>query len=808
LLILKNNKMKISSSRILLIVISLLLIIIPFFWLKPGEMDLGGDGGRLYFYDPINQFYNLAFYYVSPFNVGAVNANFAYIPFISILIIVKQVINSPYMLISINNAVKLMFGFISVYLIVKELAGKINENNRLFVKLASILAGLFYLSSPAMISNYVTALLTNNQIFLNPLMFYLFLKFSLTGNMRYMWIALATSLVFANNFSYQSAPSFFAFYPLAFLFIFVYSIVIRHIRFPWEKLLIVLLLFFGLHVFHIVPEFLTLLTAGSDINTRVFDASDIKEQIGYFYGVLQIPKLSFYLLSYSSTKYLINIAIIIPLILALGLLFNARKNKTLSLVALFFLLTFFFVTGKVTNVGIKFYELLFYIPGFTMFRNFYGQWQFTFYFFYSLLFGLSLFSFLHKLGFKFFYKIIFLIIVLYFTISSWRFISGELVNPIHEETENVRIGTIMDPKYENTLAFIRSFPDDAKILVLPFTDSYMQVIYGLNNGAYVGHSTIGQLTGKKDFAGYVEMAPYSDLFWKLSKEKNYEDIKSLLGILNIHYIFYNSDERIYDTVFLGRPYSPDYVRKYMPASQAEYKEYVRNITSEKIYESSFYNIYKLANKFLIPHFYIPDKILIYKDDSSFDAYSKATAFFRGSIAKAPIYIEEKNCKNLFSEKQCINDTILMNENSSKIQFEKINPTKYKVRVFNAKDSYVLSFLEAFNKGWKVYIPGGRQKGNFVNNFYGKIFETIGMKSLSENAHFTANGYSNAWYISPKDINNKSDYELIVEMTGQRIFYISLVISIVILIGFLLWGIKLFQIIKKISMVFGKIKSRL
>ena len=33
--------------------ISIILFIIPFFWLKPGFVDLGGDAGRLYFIDPM-----------------------------------------------------------------------------------------------------------------------------------------------------------------------------------------------------------------------------------------------------------------------------------------------------------------------------------------------------------------------------------------------------------------------------------------------------------------------------------------------------------------------------------------------------------------------------------------------------------------------------------------------------------------------------------------------------------------------------------------------------------------------------------
>lgn len=791
----------------IVLLFSIILAFIPFFWLKPGEMDLGGDGGRLYFYDPINQLKNLAFYYVSPFSKGASEGNFAYIPFISILSILKEIVNSPYILISINNVIKLVVGFLSVYLIIKEFTGKTEKNNNLPAKLTSILAGFFYLSTPAMIENYVKATPTHNQVFLNPFMFYFILRFTLTGRMKYAWVALIISLIFANNFSYHAAPVFFAFYPFMLIFILIYSFFIRRVKLPWKKLFVFLLIFLGLHAFHIVPEFLDLFTSGSNTNLRVFDTLDVKAQIGYFYGVLHIPSVSFHLLSYSLTKYLESIAIVIPLIVIFGLLFNNKKNKTILVCALFFLLTFFFVTGKTTITGIKFYELLFHIPGFTMFRNFYGQWQFSFYFFYSILFGLSLFSIFQKIKSKIFYKIVFIFLALYFTVSSWHFINGDLVNPFREEAKNVKAAIVMDPEYEDTVAFIRNIKDDGKILVLPFTDSYIQVIYGLNDGAYVGHSTIGQLTGKKDFSGYSDMSPYSDLFWQLSKEKNYNSIKSLLAILNIRYIFYNSDERIYDTVFSGRPYSPNYVRKYMPPNQSGYKEYIAKLVDKKIFEKSFYNVYTLDEKYFIPHFYTPDKVFAYKDDSNLSIYDRATAFFRGNISKKPIYIEDRECKRIYSEKICDYDTASLVNDSVRIQVEKINPTKYRIKITNAKSPYILGFLDAFNKRWKVYVSDKKIEGNFVENLYDKMFGAIGMRSLPDSTHFSINGYANAWYISPQDLDNKKDYELIVEMVGQRIFYVSLGISIVVFVGFLLWGAYLFGITEKLVGTFDKIITR-
>jgi len=793
------------STHKLILTISILLACVPFFWFKPGEMDLGGDGSRLYFYDPVNQLRHLAFYYVSPFGIGVAEAKFAYLPFIGILAILKQIISSSYVLISVHNSIKIVIGFLAVYAIVKELIGKTNKDVVLGVELASILAGLFYIFTPAMVGNYTRALLTHNQVFLNPLMFYLLLRFFLTGNMKYMWIALPISVIFAVNFSYSAGPAFFAFYPLAFLFIFFYSRFIKHVKIPWKKLFLIILLFLGPHAFHLIPQISDLFTTGSDINTRAFDTEGIKEQIGYFYAVLPIPKISFYLLSYSLEKQLIGAFVLIPLIIIVGLLFNRKRERTILLAAGFFLLTLFFATAKVTNITVKIYEWFFYIPGFTMFRNFYGQWQFAFSFFYSLLFGLAIFSILERIRIKIVSKTIFLALFVFFVISSWKFIDGTLTNPFYEGAKNKKIAIVMDPKYEETLAFIRSLQADGKILVLPFTDFYIQVIHGLNDGAYIGRSTIGQLTGKKDFAGYMDISPYSEIFWQLSKEGDFESIKKLLGLLNIRYIFHNSDTRIYDETFPGRPYSPNYVRKYMPSNQEEYKKFVKNLSNEKIFQRSYYSIYEIGEKSFLPHFYTASKTFPYKDDPEVISYGKASLFFQKSAdTKRPVYIESKTCETIFSKKTCVGEGVSMEKNLPKIHFEKINPTKYKVKVFEAKDPYILVFSESFHKNWKLfvstkslhreenvlesYFEGQVQEGRHKNIFIDSdTFETLGLKALSENKHFVVNGYANGWYISPQDTEEKKEYEFIVEMTGQRIFYVSLALSGITLCVFLIWG---------------------
>lgn len=157
----------------------------------------------------------------------------------------------------------------------------------------------------------------------------------------------------------------------------------------------------------------------------------------------------------------------------------------------------------------------------------------------------------------------------------------------------------------------------------------------------------------------------------------------------------------------------------------------------------------------------------------------------------------------------------------KINFVRVNPTKYRLKVNNAMEPYTLVFSESFNEGWRLYLKrdSGRKIGtgmlrNLVSSvisllvaeaevdyeelsyFDGDInegvhqkiflepstFETWGSKSIADDRHYRINGFANAWEIHPEDVGQAQDYELIVEFWPQHVFYISLFISSAIVLG--------------------------
>ncbi len=741
--------------------ITITLLVIPFFWMKPEEMDLGGDSSRLYFYDPASYLRNFSLYGVVPEGTGVAAPNYYFLPFVGALAIVKFLVRSPYVLISLFNGFKLSVAYLSMYLIIRELISSLTKRgqNKSHLYWSALVAGLFYVFSPAVIGNFDKALLSHNQIFLNPLMFYLLLRYLLTKQNIYLWSALMTSLVFAPNFAYTSAPAFFSFYPLSIVFLLLYVVAIRKQHILWKGLIIGFILFLGLQAFHLIPQLINLFEPGSFANARVFDKDSIAyEGIRYFTAILPLAKVSTTILVLPAVKGFASISLMAPLIVIVGLILNKGKYKGIILTAGFFLVTIFLASANITTAGVSFYKNLFYLPGFSMFRNFIGQWQFVLAFFYALLFGQALAVIFSKI--KGSYRKALSIVMMLFLISGvWPFINGSLVNKILWQSKDVRIAMKMDPRFEETLAFIRNLPEDGKILTLPLTDSFYQVVHGVNNGAYVGPSMISYLTGKKDFSGYQILLPFSEEVMRAAREKNYQAFTRVLALLNIKYIFHNSDPRIYEEKFPGVPYT--YMRTSMPATQNEYEEFLSHLPVRLIYTNGLYNIYKLDDSVLLPEVYAATHIVSYSNSISDLTNIVATS----SALLQTAFIDDKECAQSAWKDLCTSDF----QNSTVfLATRRISPVAYeiKARIPEAKKGFFWVFNNAFHPSWQL---------------------SIGSNIVPPSQHIMVNGYANAWYISEDDVKDRNEIEFKLEMTAQRFFHLSLIISVITLTGCILWA---------------------
>ena len=157
---------------------------------------------------------------------------------------------------------------------------------------------------------------------------------------------------------------------------------------------------------------------------------------------------------------------------------------------------------------------------------------------------------------------------------------------------------------------------------------------------------------------------------------------------------------------------------------------------------------------------------------------------------------------------------LKQKNTPKISFVKINPVKFRLKIEGAKSPYVLVFSNKFNKDWRIYIneltpkanekyykkieasyfDGEIKEGKYNNIFLDRnTFETLNKQAISKEKHYLVNGYTNSWYIEPKDTGYQENYELIIEYWPQRLFYIGFFISIltiiILIVGYIVYFYK-------------------
>lgn len=597
----------IVRKHIALVAILLVLGAIPFFWFKPGEVNIGGDSSRLYFYDPLNYLKNMALYSVAPGTTGYEAVSYFFAPFVTLFIVLKKIFISPGLVTNVFHGFMLVTAFLFIYLTLVELLRRNSVNNRTFIFFAGCIGGLFYIFGPP-VGNWDKAITTHNQIFLNPMVFFLFLKFVITDNPLFLILILLISFVFSTSFSYIAAPALFSFYPFALLYLWIYKKYIVKTSFRRKTLVCFLLMFFAIQAFHLIPQLSILLNKSSYEFKHVFTSEGVIYGLDFFTASSQGIKLSKNLaliVQIDPIPVFQYILFVFPIIVVLGLLigpsdgpFPKRKLNHLILTCIF-LIVLFFDTANITNTGFLFYQLLFRLPGFAMFRNYYGQFSYVLTFFYALVLGYSLYAIL-GVATKRIRILLYIALPVILVLYGWPFITGYMVKLPVLGSRDVVVPQRVDPNFEKTLQYIRGIPTDVKFLTLPLTDFGYQMLAGANGGLYIGPSMIGHLTGKNDFMGYNAFAPFEQIFFDRIKHKDYKSVQLMLSLLNIRYIFYNSDSYIYDQ-FPGFPYNN--VRKFFPDQQSVRDFITRLGVTSKSQFSDKYHIYELSGPLYLPSIY-------------------------------------------------------------------------------------------------------------------------------------------------------------------------------------------------------------
>lgn len=136
-------------------------------------------------------------------------------------------------------------------------------------------------------------------------------------------------------------------------------------------------------------------------------------------------------------------------------------------------------------------------------------------------------------------------------------------------------------------------------------------------------------------------------------------------------------------------------------------------------------------------------------------------------------------------------------NIPKMEFFRINPTKYEVKISGATEPYFIVFSELFNPGWKLYLSDTSVyeprlqiaeyfNGDIIERGHSNLFFHKGLvqnwfkKPIADESHIETNGFGNTWFIEPSDTGGLTDYVLTIEFWPQRLYYISLIISLITL----------------------------
>ncbi|OGD65647.1 hypothetical protein A2215_01175 [Candidatus Berkelbacteria bacterium RIFOXYA2_FULL_43_10] len=132
---------------------------------------------------------------------------------------------------------------------------------------------------------------------------------------------------------------------------------------------------------------------------------------------------------------------------------------------------------------------------------------------------------------------------------------------------------------------------------------------------------------------------------------------------------------------------------------------------------------------------------------------------------------------------------IYSDGGAKVEFEKIDTTKYKIKVSNLSNAQNLNFLESYHEGWKIY-PSTDNRLSITD------------KPIFDETHQNILGYANGWTIDPDEIKEELgsdqyqinddgsiDIDLVLYFEPQNYFVIARTIavaSIFVSVTILLW----------------------
>jgi hypothetical protein len=410
---------------------------------------------------------------------------------------------------------------------------------------------------------------------------------------------------------------------------------------------------------------------------------------------------------------------------------NLKELNNIYLIYIMFILGIFI--SSIVNINVEFYKLLLHIPLFgTLLSVSPGSYFPLIYFSASLLSGLGYSLVINKIVRRMKSKIIFMI---FFIVIFILFLWYPMVF-----WNDYRFKQVQYPSYYDLLVDnIDSDAGEFRVYVLP---PWYSVKYDW--APYFMDVWLPRLFQKSAVSYYMPETtlPYSydflDLLNSHIKSGTSQKLVNVLRLANVKYIVAPMDVAV--------------VRQLYNAKISSQKGIALHCKYGSVY------VYKISDEYFLPKIYAASNIYIY---NSLEEMFKNLLSTQLDIDKPAIFLSSQLTDDELNFINSIKQKITSNV---EIEFQKISPVKYKIRISgDVGKQFVLVFSESYSSLWKLY------QGDV--GWLDALWET----PISEKHHYIVNGYANAWYLDLKENNATNIFT--IYFFPQTLLYIGWLITI-------------------------------
>jgi len=466
-----------------------------------------------------------------------------------------------------------------------------------------------------------------------------------------------------------------------------------------------------------------------------------------------------------------------------------KKDKNVLFFTLLLVIGLFLCNGLNAPFGYLFKYMFTHIPFFDMFRSSFNKFMPFLLISSAVLFGVGVAviytQIKHKFGIQISKLIIIIILFLVCGIYAFPMWTGSVVNtPVTIRGNEISSFVEVPTYYQNISEYFHSDSTDYRVLSLPLRPS-TYVGYNWEYG-YDGpdmtwllykHSTISYLNNNYDVSAKI----LSNL-----DNQNLNNLYKMTSIFGIKYIVVQNDVDIVHGNYNGKKLN----------DQQEIESMLDQLDVPFIDSFGKLDLYQIPYTYYLPHIYTTSSQIIIPTFDDFNQIINTSTFIPNEQI---IIISSQNQNKSIPE---INSLAHPN-----IFFQKINPTKYKVKIENVHEPFWLIFSESYHPDWQAYLNIDSVQCNPITNYSNvnvtegqhesKFFELrdltlISSKPIPEKYHVLVNGYANAWYIDPNELDTGKNFVITLYFKPQSYFYIGLLISLItfiICVSYLLWDLR-------------------